>query len=68
MRLLRQVKPVHGLRETQVGVDTGNDNACIDSQDLDADKGNPEIDVDHQALVQDRVDDIGETAGRGRSR
>ena len=32
---------------------------------IDAYKGHPDIDVDHQALVQDGVDDIGETAWCG---
>jgi hypothetical protein len=28
--ILREIKPVHGLGEAQVGVDAGNDYACID--------------------------------------
>src|SRR4029453_2665696 len=66
--ILRQIKPVHGLGETQVGVDTGNDNACIDREQLDAYKGYTHVDIDHQALVQDGVDDISEAAGRGGER
>ena len=62
---LRQIKPVHGLGETQVGVDTGNDNACIYRQQLDAHKGHTNVDIDHQPLVQDCVDDIGEAARGG---
>ena len=27
--ILREIKPAHCLGETQVGVDTGNDNACV---------------------------------------
>ena len=49
---LCQIKPVHGLGETQVGVDAGDDNACVYRQDLDADKGHPDVDIDYQALVQ----------------
>jgi hypothetical protein len=62
---LGQVKPVHGLGEAQVGVDTGNDNPCIYGEQLDAHKGDADVDVDDQALVQDRVEDISEAAGRG---
>ena len=57
-----QIKPVHRLGETQIGVNTGNDNACIYRQDLDAHKGDTDINIDHQALVKDGVDDIREAA------
>jgi hypothetical protein len=62
---LGQVKPVYGLGETQVGIDTGNDDARIDRQDLDADKRDADVDIDYEALVQDGVDDVSEAAGRG---
>ena len=35
---LGQIKPVQSLGETQVGVDTGNDNACIYREQFNADK------------------------------
>jgi hypothetical protein len=63
--VLGQVKPVHSFGETQVGVDTGNHDACIHGEQLDAHKGHANLDIDDQALVQDRVDDISEAAGRG---
>src|SRR5215217_125087 len=62
---LCQIKPVHGLGEAQVGVDTGNDNACIYREQLDTHKRHADVNVDHQALVQDRVEDVSEAAGRG---
>ena len=34
--ILREIKPSHGLRETQVRVDTGNDNACVYGEQFDA--------------------------------
>ena len=61
---LAQIKPVDSLGESQVGVDTGNDDACIYRQQLDPYKGDPDVDVDHQAFVQDGVDDIRQAAGR----
>ena len=61
---LGQIKPVHGLGETQVGVDTGDDDARIYREQLDAYKGDTNVDIDHQALVEDGVDDIGEAARR----
>jgi hypothetical protein len=62
---LGQIKPVHSLGETQVCVDTGNDNACIYREQLNADKGHANVNIDHQTLVQDDVDDVRETARRG---
>ena len=59
---LGQVKPVHGLGEAQVGVDTGDDDACIDGEYFDAHKGNADVDIDYQALVPDGVDDVSEAA------
>jgi hypothetical protein len=61
---LAQIEPVDSLGESQVGVDTGNDDACIYRQQLDPYKGDPDVDVDHQAFVQDGVDDIRQAAGR----
>ena len=60
--ILRQIKPVHGLGEAKVSVDPGNDNACIDRQQLDAHKGHANVDIDNQTLVQDCVDDVREAA------
>jgi hypothetical protein len=34
-------------------------------QDLDAYKGDADVDIDYEALVQDGVDDVSEAAGRG---
>jgi hypothetical protein len=62
--ILGEIKPVDGLGEAQVGVDTGNDNAGVDGEQFDAHKGDANIDIDHQTLVQDRVDDISEAARR----
>jgi hypothetical protein len=62
---LGEIKPVHGFGESQVGIDARNEDACINGQQLDPYKGHPDIDVDHQALVQDGVDDIGEAARCG---
>jgi hypothetical protein len=62
---LSQIKPVHGLSETQVGVNTRNDNAGIYRQQLDAQKGDANVDIDYQALVQDGVEDVSEAAGSG---
>jgi hypothetical protein len=62
---LGQIKAAHGLGETQIGVDTGNDNARIYREQLNADKGHANVNIDHQALVQDGVKDISEAARRG---
>jgi hypothetical protein len=44
---LCQIESVHGLGETQVGVDAGYHNAGFNCQDLDADQGHPNVDVDY---------------------
>src|SRR5215203_648564 len=62
--ILCQIKPVHSLGETQVGVHTGNNDACIYREKFDAHQRHPNVNIDHQAFVQDRVEDIGEAAGR----
>jgi hypothetical protein len=46
----------------QVGVDAGDDDAGVDRDELDADDGDPDVGVDHQAFVEDQVDDVGEPA------
>ena len=58
------VKADHRLDESQVGIDTGNDNARIYREQFDAHKGDAKVNIDDQDLVQDRVDDISETAAR----
>ena len=62
---LGDVKAIHRLGESQVGIDTGDDDASINGEQLDAHKGQANVNIDDQALVQDRVDDISETARRG---
>src|SRR5262249_26226997 len=57
---LRQVEPVHRLREAQVRVDAGNDDARVDRDQLDPDHGDPHLRVDDEPLVEDQVDDVGE--------
>src|SRR5215510_10846025 len=62
--LLGDVKPVDGLGEPQVGIDACDDDAGVDSQNLDANQRNSHVRVDDQPFVKDRVDDIGESRGR----
>src|SRR5437588_10248399 len=59
---LRQVEPVDGLGEAQVGVDARDDDAGVDRDELDADDRDPDVGVDDEALVEDQVDDVGEPA------
>ena len=66
--LLVEVEAVGGLGEPQVGVDAGDHDPGVDRQDLDPHEGDPDEDVDDQALVEDERDDVGEaarTAARG---
>ena len=63
--LLVEVEPVGRLREAEVGVDAGDHDASVDRQQLDADQRDPDVGVDDDALVQDDLDDVGETAGGG---
>jgi hypothetical protein len=65
---LGQIKPVHRFSESQVGVDTGNDNPCIDCQQLDAHKGDADIDIDDQALSRIVSMTSARLLGEGRSR
>ena len=44
-----------GLGEAQIGIDTGNDNACIYREEFDAHMGDAKVNVDDEALVQDRL-------------
>src|SRR3954470_15642738 len=57
-----QVESVGGLGEAQVGVDAGHDDAGVDGHDLDADEGDLGEHVDHQALVEDEVEDLGQVS------
>jgi hypothetical protein len=45
-----QIRPVHGLGEMQVGVDA--DNGRIHHEQLNADKGRANENIDYQALGQ----------------
>src|SRR5262245_24149961 len=58
--LLRDVEPVDGFGEPQVGVDAGDDDPGVDGDELDADQRHPHVRVEHEPLVQDGVDDVGE--------
>src|SRR5207302_2907194 len=59
---LRQVEPVDGLGEAQVGVDARDDDAGVDRDELDADDRDPDVGVDDEALVEDQVDDVRKAA------
>src|SRR5690606_28362148 len=52
------------LGESQVRVDTRDDDAGIDGEQLDADERDPHVGVDHHALVENDVDDFSESARR----
>src|SRR6185503_7239351 len=55
-----EVEPPDGLRETEVGVDARDHDACIDREDLDADERDADVGIDDQPLVEDDVDDLGQ--------
>src|ERR671935_23506 len=59
---LREVEPVHGLREAEVGVDARDHDPGVDRQQLDPDDRDANVGVDHQALVEDQVEHVGEPA------
>jgi hypothetical protein len=63
--LLVQVEPVGRLGEAQVGVDTRDDDAGVDGQELDAHQRDAHVDIDDESLVEDRLDDVREPARRG---
>src|SRR5690606_38605900 len=52
------------LGESQVRVDTRDDDAGIDGEQLGADERDPHVGVDHHALVENDVDDFSESARR----
>src|SRR3954454_17832393 len=58
-----QVEPVGRLGETEVGVDARDDDARVDRQQLDTDEGDADVRVDDEAFVEDKLEDVGETAG-----
>src|SRR5579875_3556341 len=59
--VLRDVQAVDRLGEAQVRVDAGDDDPGVDGEHLDADQRDPHVGVDHHALVQDRVDNVGQS-------
>src|SRR5688572_9940465 len=58
---LGKVETIDRLSEAQVRLDAGHHDPGVDRQELDAHKGHANERVDHEALVQDGVDDLGET-------
>jgi hypothetical protein len=62
---LGQVQPVHSFGEPQVGVHARDHDPGVDGEQLDPDQGDPDVDVDHEPLVEDEVDDFRQTARRG---
>jgi hypothetical protein len=61
---LGQVEPVHRFGEPQVGVHARDHDAGVDGEQLDSDQSDPDIDVDHEPLVEDEVDDLRQAARR----
>ena len=62
-----EVEPIDRLGKAEIGVDTGDHDPGIDRDQLDPDHGDPHVGVDHEALVQDQIDDVGEAARAWRS-
>src|ERR671924_234973 len=58
----RQVETIHRLREAQIGVHTRHNDPRVDRDEFDADQRHPDERVDDEPLVQQDVEDIGETA------
>src|SRR4051812_47368745 len=55
---LCQVEAVDGLGEAEIGVDTRDDDARIDRDQLDPDHRDAHIGIDHEPLVENQVDDV----------
>jgi hypothetical protein len=62
---LGQIEPVHRFGEPQVGVHARDHDPGVDGEQLDPDQSDPDVDVDHEPLVQDEVDHLGQAARRG---
>ena len=62
---LVQVESVGGFGEPEVGVDTRNDDARVNGDELDPNERDLDERVDHQTLVEDQVEDLGEATLRG---
>src|SRR5579871_2450834 len=62
--LLADVQAVDRLGKAQVGVDARDHDACVDGEHLDAHQRHPHVGVNYQALVENRLDDVGQSGGR----
>lgn len=58
-----QIEAVAGLGKAEVGVDAGDDDPYVDLEDLDTEKGDPHVRVDHQPAVENEFQYIVEAAG-----
>jgi len=45
----------------QVCLDTGDDHASLNSEDLEAKQGDPDPGIDHKTLIQDPVDNLSQS-------
>ena len=61
--LVADVQAVDRLGEAEVSVDARDHDARVDGDQLDADQRQPHVGIDDQALVQDRVDNVGQPRG-----
>jgi hypothetical protein len=61
--VLGKVQPVHRLGEPQVGVHARDHDPGINGQQLDSDEGDPDVDIDHEPLVEDEIHNLGQAAG-----
>ena len=52
----------------EIGVHTGDDDPGVDGEQFDADGRHPYVGVDDEALVEDQIEYIGQTAGAGSPR
>src|SRR5205823_10116646 len=64
---LRQVEPVDGFGEAEVGVDARDHDPRVDRDQLDPDHRDAHVRIDHEPLVEDQVDDVDEAARAGRA-
>jgi hypothetical protein len=51
-----KIKAVDGLGKMQIGIDTGDNDARVDGENLDADQRHPHIGVDNQSFVENQIE------------